>query len=113
QDGVAQLRASSVERERALVDVAPHPVLARLGGADQRVGRLVEVRGRVAVRRVVAAADLAAHEALAEVHPVAADLEALLAPGHGPELTRDGDLVEVRADGFHGPWPPVDAGRAA
>src|SRR3954469_12813814 len=43
------------------------------------MARLVEMRGGVAVRRVVAAADLPALVTHPQVHPPAADLEALLA----------------------------------
>src|SRR3954447_3739273 len=69
-----------VRDERDLVQVAPAPLLARLGRAHDRVVRLVEVRRGVAVRRVVATADLAAFAAQPQVHPRRADLEALLAP---------------------------------
>src|SRR3954453_19259906 len=68
-----------VRDERDLVQVAPAPRLARLGRAHDRVVRLVEVRRGVAVRRVVAAADLAALPAQPQVNPRRADLQALLA----------------------------------
>src|SRR3954454_4923573 len=68
-----------VRDERDLVQVAPAPRLARLRRAHDRVVRLVEVLGRVAVRRVVAAADLPALPAEAQVNPRRPDLQALLA----------------------------------
>ena len=57
--------------ERDLVHVAPVPVLARLERADDRVAALGRVGARVAVRRAVAAADLSALAAEAQVHPAA------------------------------------------
>jgi hypothetical protein len=63
-----------------LVHVAPYPVLARLKGPDERVRRGVEVPGGVPVLGTVATADVAADEALPEVHPRVAHLQALLAP---------------------------------
>src|SRR3954464_15765680 len=57
------------EHERHLLHIAPAPVLARLRRADQGMALVVEVAGGVAIRRVVAAADLAAHQALAEMDP--------------------------------------------
>ena len=46
-----------LDDDRYLVDVAPGPVLARLGGARDRVTGLARVPAGVAVRRGVAAAD--------------------------------------------------------
>src|SRR4051794_28320128 len=54
---VQGLVGSKLERDPVLV--APVPALARLDRAHDRVPRRVVVRGRVLVRRVVAAADLA------------------------------------------------------
>ena len=56
---------------------------------------VVEVRGGVAVRRVVAAADLPADQTLAKVDPGAPDLEALLAPLDGVGQVGDANLIEV------------------
>ena len=69
--------------KRDLVDVAPAPVLAGLERADDRVRRGVVVRSRVAVGRVVAAADVAAGEADPEVQPLAAVAQAILAAVDG------------------------------
>src|SRR5271170_4095448 len=63
-----------------LVDVAPDPVLAGLERLHQRVARRVEVLRGVLVGRGVAAVDLPAGQAQAQVHPGAADLHALAAP---------------------------------
>src|SRR3954470_21355004 len=88
--------------ERDLVDVTPAPVLAWLCGADDRVARLVLVRRRVPVRRRVAAADLSARHAHAQMNPAAADLEALLAARVRIGQRCHLDLVEVRADDLCG-----------
>src|SRR5262245_53128694 len=86
-------RWRAVEEEREVVDVAIPPVLARLVGLDDRVMHRVEVRGRVPVRRLVAASDVAANHAQAEVHPLTADSQAVLA---SPAARCDVlDLVEV------------------
>src|SRR6266480_2427564 len=91
------------ESERDFVDVAPAPVLAGLGGADDRMAALIRVRRRVLVRGRVAAADLPALHAHPEVHPAAADLQALLAAFDALRQGGDLDLVEVAADrGVHG-----------
>src|SRR3954468_19599383 len=51
-----RLAADLRDAHRALVDVAPRPVRARLERADDRVPLAAGVRGRVAVGRAVAAA---------------------------------------------------------
>ncbi len=55
--------------EHDLVDIAPHPVLARLDRTHDRVLAAVKVFGRVLVARVIAAPDVAARQAHAQVHP--------------------------------------------
>src|SRR5215204_3196300 len=77
-----------------LVDVAPDPVLTALHGLDDRMLGGVEVLGGVPVPRVVAAPDVAAGLAEAEVDPGVAALQTLLAPLRGPRGDVR-DLVEV------------------
>src|SRR4051812_26040146 len=48
------------EVEKDLVDIAPAPAFGRIVALDDRVSAAVEMRGGVAVRAVVAAADMAA-----------------------------------------------------
>src|SRR3954453_12520140 len=79
---------------RELVHVAPGPVLARLDGADERVVVALRVGARVAVRRRVAAAHMAAGQADPQVTPLAAGLEALLAAGDLRGELGDFDAVE-------------------
>src|SRR6266567_8109582 len=61
--------------------VAVEPVLIRLEAADERMPGGRGVRGRVLHRRGVAAADVPALRAPAQVHPPAASGIALDAPG--------------------------------
>lgn len=63
--------------------------------------RLVEVLGSVFVARVVAAADVSAGKAKAQVHPVAPQPQALLA-ALGRSRRNGSNLGQVRASmGFH------------
>src|SRR5215831_6510571 len=96
------VRGSGFELERELVLVAPEPVLARLERADDRVPGRVVVRSRVLVGRVVAAADLAAGHAFAEVHPPAARAQTLRAAFGARGSDVEVDRVEVRAFQAHG-----------
>src|SRR3954447_9243778 len=61
--------------------VVPEPVLAGLEALDDRVAGRLEVRGRVLHRGRVAAADVPALRAAAQVHPPALRGLALRAPG--------------------------------
>jgi hypothetical protein len=93
---VRRARRRTLDLHRDVVDVAPDPFLARLEALDDRVGRLVEVAGRVPAGRVVAAPDVSALEAAAQVHPVATlgeALDATVAAGRRVEAHR----LEVRA----------------
>src|SRR4249920_2151209 len=96
-------------RERDLVDVAPAPVLTGLGRADDRMAALARVRGCVLIRRGVAAPDLPAGHAHAQVDPAVADLQALLAPGDRLGQPGHLDLVEVAADAVRGHASPLVA----
>ena len=69
----------AVDPHHDLVGEAPGPVLAGLERADDRMAGRLRVRGRVLARRVVAAADVPALEADAQVAPDAAVAQALLA----------------------------------
>ena len=92
----------TVDEEAHPVDVAEPPVLLRLVRLDDRVPVRLEVRRGVAVRRVVAAADVAAGHAHPQVHPLPTGAKTVLAP-----VTAWSDvahLVEVSA--------PVDCGHA-
>ena len=80
---------------------APDPLLAGLERLHERMAHGVEVRGGVLVRGGVAAADVTALEAAAEVHPARADREAVDAPlGAGwcpDDAVGRGDEAEVGA----------------
>ncbi len=85
--------------EHELVHVAPAPVLARLGRADDRMPARGVMGGGVAPRRVVAAADVAAGLAHAQVDPARALGQALLAARDGVGELEALDRVEMRAGG--------------
>ena len=82
--GMRVVPCTSGMRIADLVDEAPRPVLAGLERADDRVLGRARVRRGVAVGRVVAAADVAALEADAQVQPEAADGEAVHAARRPP-----------------------------
>ena len=63
-----------------IVHVAVAPVLARLGGLDHFMTYIPVVLGGMLAYGRIAAAHVAADETLAQVHPLLADLQALLAP---------------------------------
>src|SRR5271154_6189100 len=72
-------RTREPSSQKHFVHIAPAPVLARLEGLDDRVLGLMEVLGGMLVLGRVAAADVAADEALPQVDPGIAHLEAFLA----------------------------------
>src|SRR5260221_11101297 len=77
------LRLMNPHRSLALhfhfVHVTPAPVLARLEGLDDGMPGRVEVFGRVRVLRAVAAADVPAGQAQAQMYPGVAHFQAFLA----------------------------------
>ena len=94
--GGASFRQSPRHRiEIAPIDIAPAPGLAGLEGGDHRVAGLVEMLERMRVLRILAAADVAAGQANAELVPWRADRHAIHATvGARPDLA---DLAEVLA----------------
>src|SRR4029078_6782231 len=82
-----------------LIRVAPAPVLSGLQRADDLVPARMRVRGRVLVRRAVAAADVAALQADAQVQPLAAHAQAVLAAVGRFRQLGDLDRVYVGAGG--------------
>jgi hypothetical protein len=82
-----------------LIGIAPAPALAWLERPDDRVPNLVEMGGGVLVGGAVAASDVTANHAEAEVHPRAAHPQAVLATvGACFDFM---DLVEVAANFHH------------
>src|SRR5437016_5061949 len=61
------------------VDVAPAPVLTRLGGFHDGVAARVEVLRRMLVLGGIATADVAARQAEPEMHPLVPGLQAFFA----------------------------------
>lgn len=82
-----------------LIDIAPLPGLARLEGTNDRVTGRLKMFGRVFVRRAVAAADVSALQALAQVHPMRPDAQTFLASRSARlDLT---NVVEVTTSRTH------------
>ena len=90
--------SSGGDDEGDLVDVAPAPVLARLGRTRNWMVVRRSVTARMPIRRRVAATDLPAAHAHPKMHPRAADLQALLAADDRRWKGCDLDRVEVAAD---------------
>src|SRR5665647_376488 len=90
--------AGRLLRER-LVRVAVAPLLAGLKGTNDVVPRRVRVRRGVLADRIVTAAHVAALQALAQMHPLLSDGEALLAALRACLRLRCGNGVHVLALG--------------
>jgi len=75
--------SSSLGREKLIVRITIGPRLAHLCGCDDGMVRVAVVRRGVPVRRIVAARDVITREADPKVHPMAADLETVLAARAG------------------------------
>ena len=100
-------RRAIAEIEDDLVDVAPAPAFRRIVALDDRMAGRVEVLGGVTVRRAVAAADVAAGPAEAQMHPRRTDLQALLAAERARRHVADAGGV----DAFVGHQSPPDESR--
>src|SRR5579859_5531759 len=75
----ARRRDASSFFEHDFVDVAPKPVFARLDGLHNRMLGGVKMFGGMLVPGRIAATDVAANLAQAQVHPTVAHLETLFA----------------------------------
>src|SRR5919109_14213 len=75
----------------------PRPLLAGLERSDDRVPADLRVGAGVAVWRAIAAADMSALQADAQMQPRIAPGQALLASLHGLRESPDLDVIEVRA----------------
>src|SRR2546421_11426626 len=97
-----------VDLEHSVVDVAVHPVLAALERLDDRMAGGAEVLGRVLVLRRVAAANVAADLAQAQVNPGVPHLQTFLAAlGFRLWITNQ---LEMRADLCRGQRPCLLSG---
>src|SRR5206468_214581 len=66
--------------EQHFVDIAPAPAFRWIVALDHGMAGGMKVRGRMLVRRIVAAADMAAGAADPQMQPLASAFQALLAP---------------------------------
>jgi len=67
------------EIEENLIAVAPAPAFGRIVALDDGMARALKMRGRMAVGRGIAAADMAAGPAESQMDPGASHLETFLA----------------------------------
>src|SRR5262249_45961686 len=79
RDRAALGRGVGAQIEHHVIDVAVAPAFRRIIALDDRVLGVVVVLGSVPVRRGVAAADMAAGAAEAQMHPGRADFQTFLA----------------------------------
>ena len=82
-----------------LIHIAPTPRFARLKRLDDRVSRLLKMFGGVLVFGGIAAADMAALQADAQMNPGVAGFQAFLATIRGG--LHIADLTNMWADGRH------------
>jgi hypothetical protein len=76
-----QVRRRPIRKiEHDFVDVTPTPSFGRIVGFDDRMPGRMEMLGRVPAWRLIAAADMAASPADAQVQPGLAYFQALFAP---------------------------------
>jgi len=87
--------------EVSFVDVAPLPVLPFFKGLDDRVFGSVEMLGGVLIFGAVAAADVAAGQAFAQIYPFIAGFQTLFAAFRSARLNMRVDLIKMRAGFFH------------
>jgi hypothetical protein len=79
RDRTAMWRFSVRQIKQYFIDITPAPSFRRIIALDDRVSGQVEMLGRVFVGRIVAAPDMAASSADAQMQPYTAALQALLA----------------------------------
>lgn len=102
-DGSVADGGSSQRIKHQFIDVAPAPILAKFKRLNNRMARIVEVSRRVFVGRRIAATDVAASHAQAQVQPLVADAKAIFTTA-GARRHRP-DLIEVRTNLCHGVSP--------
>jgi len=95
-------RCRGIEDKLDLVDEAPAPILPRFRRANDRMPGRARMGCRVLVWRAVTTADMAAGLAHAQVHPVPAGRETLLAARYRGRNLGHQNAVRVRADLIHG-----------
>src|SRR5437867_4877765 len=76
---VAERGSSAIQRHRHFIDIAPAPGFTGLERGDDRVLGGLEVPGGVLILRAIAASDVTAGAAQAQLHPRVAHLETFLA----------------------------------
>lgn len=95
--------------EKVLIDIAPSPILTGFVGSYDWMPRGMEMSTGMFVFGAVATADVAASEALAQMHPGVAGLEALFTAigGAGRDAA---DLLDMGAGGHRGSLAGIGSG---
>jgi hypothetical protein len=86
--------------QKHFVHVTPRPILPRLKRSNDRVPSGVKMFRGVAIRRRVAATDVSARQAKAEVDPGRTHLQTILTPVRARSDVRI-DLIEVQTSFVH------------
>src|SRR5215510_4870737 len=85
--------------EKEFVGVTPHPLFARLEGANQRMFRRVVMFRRVLVRRRIAAADVPAGQTQPQMQPLASAAQTVFTSSRaGRDFL---NLIQMCASFFH------------
>src|SRR5215510_2530450 len=85
--------------EKEFVGVTPHPLFARLEGANQRMFRRVIMFRRVLVRRRIAAADVPARQTQSQMQPLASATQTVFAASRaGRDFL---NLIQMCTSVFH------------
>src|ERR1700691_5613531 len=90
RDRTVMRRGPIAEVKHHLVNVTPSPAFGWVIAFDDRVPRLVEMFRGMAVRRIVATADMAAGPAQAQMQPRRPDFQTLLAAESAGGYIADG-----------------------
>ncbi len=97
-------RGAAAKVQNNLVDIAPSPPFRRIVAFDDGMAGLAKMLGGVTVWRAVAAADMAARPAEAQMHPSRTKFQTFLAPERARRYITDAFGVRT----FVGHYKPRD-----
>src|ERR1700730_10210554 len=84
RDWSVMRRRAAAKVQTNFIDIAPSASFRRIVPFDDVMAGLAKMLGSMTVSRAVAAADMAARPAEAQMHPCRTDLQTLLATERGP-----------------------------
>jgi hypothetical protein len=97
RDWSVMRRRAAAKVQTNFIDIAPSPPFRRIVAFDDGMAGLAKMLGGVTVWRAVAAADMAARPAEAQMHPGRTDLQTLLATERARCYVTDGSGVRTFA----------------